>query len=157
NPRNFGGRSAGITFDRCFNTTVKAGNSMINSEGNGRDYALLFANCQQFQVTGGSHNSDRHCIALGGGGGECSVPTRHGDISGMTLANSSTSGAEATDIHGNCEFITYHHCTIHHASMGGGNNSYKDCTIYGRPTVDGCCVWGGELLGGDFDIDTCTF
>src|SRR5699024_393018 len=110
-----------------------------------------------FQVTGGSHNSDRHCIALGGGGGECSVPTRHGDISGMTLANISTSGAGATDMHGNCEFITYHHCTIHHASMGGGNNSYKDCTIYGRPTVDGCCVWGGELLGGDFDIDNCTF
>src|SRR5699024_11600566 len=57
--------------------------------------------------------------------GECSVPTRHGDISGMTLANSSTSGAGATDMHGNCEFITYHHCTIHHASMGGGNNSYR--------------------------------
>lgn len=158
NYENINSNIAGITLDRCFNFDINSGIATNLSQLNGLNYGIAISNCQNFRVTGGNHNAARHCIALGGGSGICSVPTREGKISNAVL-KSASEGLGSADMHGNCEFITYQNCIISHAHMAGKNVKYDTCTIYGRvdPSItDGSCIWGDEPLGGDFDIIDCT-
>ena len=156
NYENRGSSKAGLSLVKCLNLTVSSGSATNDANLNGNNYGIVVANCFNINIDAGSHHAARHAIALGGGVNECSVPCRLVKISNALLRTSSN-GLGASDMHGNCEFITYQNCSITHANMAGRNNKYVDCTIYGREMADGSCIWGGETSGGDHDIIDCTF
>lgn len=151
---NIGSKNAGVVIDRCFGGKIDESKATNNSALVGLNYGVLIQNCQNFRVIGGNNIAARHSVTTGGGGGICSVPNREIIVSDAVLKSGSLVNIGAADFHGNTEHSRYEGCTIDHASIGGKNNTLKDCTIVARD-LDGCAVVFGELKGGYLDIIDC--
>ena len=125
----------------------------------GDSYPLVISNSQKVTVSNSPLYSSRHSLALGGRDGDGSVPTRDVLIDHCHLWNRSDGGVGASDIHGNCENITYSDCYMNTgANMAGSNVKYSNCTIVGRnPEIypDGNCIFGTEVVSGTFEVENC--
>ena len=156
NFRGAGGSSYQIEFDRCYQVDMLGGAALNNSAYVDDEYGVIITNCHRVTIQGGGHAATRHAIAIGGNSNVCAVPNRDILISNMLLTNSA-SDIGAADIHGNADRITYNNCTISHANMAGRNVTYRGCTIYQRTSpADGSVVFGSEVVGGTYLIDSCT-
>ena len=159
--RGAGGIYTVLALTRCYGFNIRGNNVINSSVVSGDEYGIAISNCQKGSIDGFTGHATRHCIALGGGSGPGCVPTRGLKISNCILQNLKSSGVGSADMHGNTDNITYHNCIISHANIAGRNNSYIDCTIYGRGNLDdpvysdGACIWGGEIVGGFFKIHGC--
>lgn len=147
---NKGGMHLGIRLSRCYNVTVGNIQPTNSSDFYQLNYGLQLSNCQDCKVNGGVYNSTRHGVAIGGGDDVCSIPNRRLTINDAVLQafTGSTSGA---DIHGNSEFCTYNRCTMNYTSIGGGNQTIRECNIYSRKD-DGLCIYANEINKGFFDF-----
>lgn len=151
-----GGGYTGFEIWRCFDVDIEGVTSEIF---NGDSYPITISNSQKVTITRCSLYSSRHALALGGRTGDACVPTRDVLINQCHLWNRSNSGVGASDIHGNCENITYSNCYMNTgANMAGSNVKYSNCTIIGRnPKIypDGNCVFGSEIVSGNFTLEDC--
>lgn len=127
-------------------------------EGDGSAiYGISVSNSSNVTITSGVYSSEHHAIALGGAAGDCCIPTRNVSIYGCYLYSTADLSLGASDIHGNCEFVTYDSCVmLSGGNMAGRHVTYNNCTIYSR-TGDGNCIYGSEIVGGNFSISDCRF
>lgn len=151
-----GGLRYGLSLTKCYGGfSIGSESYLQNLSPDGYQYAVVLSNCQDFNMSGGKYASARHGVSFGGYSDECSVPNRNITISNAVISTTNTTGIGGADIHGNSENVKYNNCTIYHSSTGGKNISLVDCTIYGRPTLDGCCTWFSELAGGVIELKRC--
>lgn len=141
---------------RCFDVDVEN----LDAEVFGGDsYPLTISNSQKVTVTRSSLYSARHALALGGRSGNACVPTRDVLVNQCHLWNRSDNGVGASDIHGNCENVTYSNCYMNTgANLAGKNVKYIDCTIVGRNPdayADGNCIYGSEIVSGQYVMENC--
>ena len=140
-----------ISVDRCFDLSVDVG----STSHVGNAYPVMIANSQKGHIRGDSLYSTRHCIAIGGGSADGSVPPRDIQIHNAYLTNMD-SGIGAADIHGGSDRIEYHDCVMDTSfDMAGRNSAAYNCTIYGRQLADGNCIFGSEVDGGIFRLHNC--
>ena len=151
-----GSSYTGFEIWRSFDIQV---NNLRAEVFSGDSYPLIISNSQKVLISNSPLYSARHSIALGGRAGDGCVPTRDVLISDSILMNRSDSGIGASDIHGNCENITYSDCFMNTgANMAGKNVKYSNCTIVGRDPAtfaDGNCIYGSEVVGGTYTIENC--
>ena len=151
-----------LVINRCYDFSVNDLRS--EAHGSGDRYPIVIASSQKGVIRAGTGlYSSRHAVALGGNTQEGSVPVADLFISGI-FETDPAEGFGATDMHGNCENITYHDSQIYHsAALSGRNNSYVNCTITGwsRSAFSGAslgtCVYGSEMGGGVMELKDCTF
>ena len=153
-----GSMYTGIEVHRCYELNV----DLLNAEVvNGDAYPISISNTQKVTISQSALYSARHAIALGGRTGNGCVPTRDVLIDQCILMNRSENGIGVADMHGNCTDVTYSNCILNTgAIMAGKNVKYENCTIYGRDPdffADGNCIFGGEVVGGFFEIEDCRF
>jgi len=153
-----GGKNTGIEILRSYDLKI---NKVHSELFEGDAYPIIISNSQKAIVSEVSLYSSRHSVGLGGRSGVGCVPTRDILITDSHLDNRSGDGIGASDIHGNCENIIYSNCIINTgANIAGKNVKYINCTIYGRDIdsfLDGNCVFGSEVVGGVFELDSCRF
>lgn len=138
-------------FDAAALTTMQNDLAVISNE-----YGLSLANVQRFTIHGSGYGATRHAIHLGGFDDVNCVPVRDGKVFGAILTNSWDTGA--SDGHGNCDHIEWHGCTmLNEAVLGGSNQQFFSCTIFGNLTTNGHCAYGSEIVGGLFLMKDCTF
>lgn len=145
-----------LEIDRCYGVGISSGSAVNNSPYAGDEYGIILSNSSNITVNCGNHFATRHAIALGGGAGVGSIPCRNVKIIGANLFNTGVD-IGASDIHGNCDNVQYINCEINaHANMAGRGSKYINCRIHQRTSPsDGSCVWGSEIVGGQFDIIDC--
>lgn len=150
--------STAVEFDRCFGVQVRAPRAMNNSPYEGDEYAVCFANCQNFQMFGNSGGATRHNVAIGGYDGPLNIINRFGHIAHATLMNFNGMSMSA-DMHGNIEFLTYDDCDmLSGAGVGGANNTYRGCRMWSiKDNSSGYVVYGSEIRGGLFRFIDCEF
>ncbi|CCH57762.1 tail protein [Acinetobacter phage AP22] len=150
---NKGGKFAGLRLRRCFNFNIAINSAKNNAPANTLNYGIQISNCQNYNYFGGSNNSTRHAVAIGGDGDLGCVPCRNGYVSGAILhSETDTSGA---DMHGNVERTVYDHCTTNYATFGAGDNEYSNCDIYEREGQG--CVLIAKPRGGEFKLTNNTY
>jgi len=122
----------------------------------GGEYGLAIINSHIVNVSGGYYCSQRHGITIGGGTGIGRVSNRYLTITGATI--SSTGAAQAADIHGNAEYVTYADCMIDGgvAGFGGDYQTLDNCQIRGKQTNGPCSILFSEPRGLNFRITNCT-
>lgn len=151
-----GAMYTGFEIWRCFDVNIDSLRCEVSS---GDAYPVSISNSQKVTISRCPLYSVRHCIALGGRSGNGCVPTRNILVDQCILLNRSSNGIGAADIHGNCENVVYSDCVLNTgANMAGKNVKYVNCTIYGRDPdafVDGNCIFGSEVAGGVFSIESC--
>lgn len=146
------GGYATLVFEKCFGVCgINLDIYLRGSDDN--DYGMTLSNCQNVLISGGNFYGRRHGIAIGGTGGKegWSVINR-----AIKIKNAVISGVDTycADMHGCTEYVTYDSCKIlHGAVISGSNNKYSNCEIISAK--NGVCIYGGEILGGDMNIENC--
>lgn len=145
-----------LEIDRCFCVDISGGAAVNNSPYVDDEYGIIISNSSNVTFNGGNHFSTRHAIALGGGAGTGAIPCRNVKIIGANLLNFGND-IGASDMHGNCDNVQYVDCNVDaSANMAGRNSKYINCRILQRTSPsDGLCIFGSEIVGGQFDIIDC--
>jgi len=147
----------GIGVNLCFNVQLRQCTAEEDfAPSFGGEYGLAISNSHIVNVSGGYYCSQRHGITIGGGTGIGRVSNRYLTITGATI--SSTGAAQAADIHGNAEYVTYADCMIDGgvAGFGGDYQTLDNCQIRGKQTNGPCSILFSETRGLNFRITNCT-
>lgn len=127
--------AASITLSRCFQGTVNVTARESSLSLIGLNYGVSISNCQSINIQG-TASAGRHAVGLGGSPSLPNPITRDIKINDMTLS-SNIGTLHASDVHPNCDRITYNNCTILGGiAFGGRNVTYIGCTSGGlNPAV----------------------
>lgn len=157
NVRAYGSEYTGTELDRCYDVEIHGNDLFEQPSSYSDEYGLSIGNCQDVRVIGGAYHGARHAISIGGDDFTGVVPNRNIRIIGATLKNDQASSAPTADIHGNCQDVEYHNCSIYGGgSFGGMDNAYLNCRFYDGPSGLGALIAGGsECMGGVYRVEGC--
>jgi hypothetical protein len=156
NDANINEGSTAIEVDRSFDVTIIGLRSTASTPPTGNAYPLAISNSQKVTISNCSLYSSWHCLAIGGRGENAAIPPRDILIDQCILENDYNQLVPAADIHGNAINVTYSNCITHGISLTGRNVSAINCTVYGRNSTDGLCIYSNEVSGGVFRIHNCS-
>lgn len=146
-----------IQISKSVNVTITNTDATTRDTSGVDVYGISCANCTNVRVIGNDLAASNHALAIGGTTGDCAIPNRNYYIYGCSLYTESDVGLGASDMHGNCDNITYDSCTmLTGANMAGKNVKYNNCKIFSRYS-DGNCLYGSEVVGGYFNVKGCEF
>lgn len=152
NVKTGGSVYAGISLERCVKLKVHAP-AFQAGPASGDDYGLVISNCQGGTITG-QYDGTRHGIAFGGAPGPGNVPTRDFDV----MATYRGLAFAPMDLHGNTEDIRFIGCTTQGGGIiAGKNHTWTGCNFLGSAANSHIAMFMGEVVGGTFNLNGCTF
>jgi hypothetical protein len=156
NFRVIGGSNSAFMLDRCyFSTAIECEFQNTADVSFGNNYGISIASSHYTTVKDSILHGTRHANGLGGADNIGDVPCYRTAIEGCTMTNDPASGLYVADIHGNAINSTFSNNTIYGSiSLGGENAYYLNNDIHA--TVDYPAVQLGEIVGGEFIIDSNT-
>lgn len=156
NPRLRQANNDCILVNRSVECRIEAPDA-INTGNGGDDYGIVWSNCQDCSIHGGTIYGRRHAIAHGGNDQANSVPCRNMQIGGnATLRNDPRSNTHCADFHGNCEDCMIADCAITGGvGMGGKNNRVVRSVVHSM--ANGVAVLAFEVIGGRYEMLGNTF
>ncbi|MBM2781882.1 hypothetical protein [Pseudomonas aeruginosa] len=145
----------GLEIERSFDVMINTVSTPNRSPAVNDEYGLTISNCANFSVYGGTAESTRHAVVLGGMDGICCIPNRGGLIYGMIVDNIDiASDIGAGDMHGNADKITYDNCLFRNGViLQGRDATVRNSIIYGVSSVSGEAIYGTEIYGGTYTIE----
>lgn len=146
--------STNIEFFRCFGVRIGRGRSLIGSSD---AYPIVLSNSYNVVIEAATDlYSDRHCVGIGGRGGELSVPCTNIQFMGGILDNDQVNDIGSIDTHGNVRRVAFNNMIVRSANIAGQDITLNNCIVEGRK-LDGNAVAGSEYRGGYIDFNNCRF